>query len=85
MNPDAYREHRYLHNTVYDWCVASLQIPGLEPDRRARIEEIHREVSSRACSTLPHDRDRIGRQIRIAMQELAWLQADSRVDISKAH
>lgn len=82
LDYDLFQKHQHLQRTVVNWCSASMLIPDLEPERRARIEHIRSQATDRICSTWPHDLAQIGEQARLARQELAWLEADPRLDVS---
>lgn len=79
LNTRAYRETRAEQTLVLDWCEAGLQVPGLEPERRARIVEIRQAVSDRICRAKPHNADQLGDFTRLAREELAWLKEDARI------
>ncbi|MFY9293716.1 MAG: hypothetical protein WAP03_23885 [Methylorubrum rhodinum] len=79
LNARAYRETRAEQTLVLGWCEAGLQVPGLEPERRARIVEIRQAVSDRICAAKPHDTDQLGDYTRRAREELVWLKEDARI------
>jgi hypothetical protein len=82
--PKYFDEHQVWQGEVRNACVASLYIPDLEPERRARIEEIRAAVATRMCTTKPEDPYTCGANIRAAREELAWLRADPRLDMRHA-
>lgn len=82
--PPFFDAHQRLQGEVRNWCIASLAIPDLDPERRARILEIRAAVAGRMCETKPTDNVTCGINSRLARAELAWLQEDPRVDMRDA-
>ena len=77
--PIAYRETQAEQRRVVEWAEAGLQVPGLEPERRARIEEILEAASNRICTAKPHGFKKLAEFRRISREELAWLKEDLRI------